>query len=72
MDKQEPIPAEPSRKAGTEPETPIAPRGSAPDASLARQGQPRQATTAPRRVEIVLRVTPAEPQEGKREWTSCA
>jgi CRISP-associated protein Cas1 len=68
MDEQKPIPAEP---CSTEPETPIVPRGLAPDAGgarsggLARRGQPRQATTAPRRVELVLRVTPAQPQPSK-------
>lgn len=69
MDEQDPIPAEPSRKAGTEPETPSVSRGISPEAGGARPrvstrpGQPRQAKTEPQRVEIVLRVAPAEPQQ---------
>src|SRR5207249_5581987 len=52
----------------TEPETPIAPRGISPGTGGARSGgkrQPRQATTEPQRLEIVVRVAPAEPQQSE-------
>jgi CRISPR-associated protein Cas1 len=71
MDEQEPIPAEPPRSAGTEPETPTGPRGISPDAGGAKPRrttwprQPRQAKAEPQRVEIVLRVAPVEPQPGE-------
>src|SRR5438105_713345 len=66
MDEKKPIPAEPR---STEPETPTVSRGISPGAGGARSGGPakrdqsRQTTTEPQRVEIVLRVVPAEPQQ---------
>ncbi len=68
MDEQKPIPAQPR---STEPEEPIASRGLSPGAGsarsggLARRGQPRQATTKPQRLEIVVRLAPAEPQQSE-------
>src|SRR5205807_123719 len=52
-------------------ETPTVSRGISPGADGARsggpakRGQPRQVTTEPQRVEIVLRVVPAEPQQNE-------
>src|SRR5438034_3836444 len=61
MNEKKPIPAEPR---STEPETPTVSRRISPGAGgVARRGQPRPATTEPQRVEIVLRVLPAEPQQ---------
>ena len=68
MDEKKPIPSEPR---STEPETPTVSRGISPGADGARsggpakRGQPRQVTTEPQRVEIVLRVVPAEPQQNE-------
>src|SRR5437899_1669444 len=66
MDEKKPIPSEPR---STEPEEPIASRGLSPGAGgarsggLTRRGQPRQATTEPQRLEIVVRLAPAEPEQ---------
>src|SRR5438046_2177810 len=68
MDEQESIPAQPR---STEPETPTVSQGISPGAGSARsggtakRGQPRQTTTEPQRVEIVLRLAPAEPQQSE-------
>ena len=66
MDEKTPTPSEPR---STEPETPTVSRsispgsGGARSGSPAKRGQPRPAESEPQRVEIVLRVTPAEPQQ---------
>src|SRR6266568_457402 len=66
MDEQKPIPSE---ARSTEPEAPIASRGLSPGAGgarlcgPARRGQQRQAATEPQRLEIVVRLAPAEPQQ---------
>lgn len=68
MDEKRPIPSEPR---STEPETPIAPRGISPgpggarSGGLATRGQPRQTATEPQRLEIVVRVSPVEPQQSE-------
>src|SRR5437867_293809 len=68
MDEKEPIPTEP---LSTEPEIPTVSRSISPGAGGARSGGPaklgqaRQTRTEPQRVEIVLRVTPAEPQQSE-------
>src|SRR6266568_266236 len=60
-----------SKPRSTEPETPIAPRGVTPgtggarSGESARRGQPRQAATEPKRLEIVVRVAPVEPQQSE-------
>jgi hypothetical protein len=63
MDEKEPIPSEPR---STESEEPIASRCLSSGAGDARSGverQPRQATTEPERLEIVVRLAPAMPQQ---------
>jgi len=66
MDEQKPIPSE---ARSTEPEAPIASRGLSPGAGgarlggPARRGQQRQAATEPQRLEIAVRLAPAEPQQ---------
>ena len=63
MDEQKPIPSEPR---STEPEIPIVSRGVSPGAGGPRSTnirQPHPVTVEPKRVEIVLRVTTAEPQQ---------
>jgi CRISPR-associated protein Cas1 len=63
MDEQKPIPPKPR---STEPEIPIVSRGVSPGTGGPRStilGQPHQGTVEPKRVEIVLRVTTAEPQQ---------
>src|SRR5437763_13704293 len=68
MDEQMPIPADPR---STEPETPTVSRGISPGPAGARsggpakRGQPCQTTTESQRVEIVLRLAPAEPQQSE-------
>src|SRR5437867_341159 len=65
MDEKKPIPSEPR---STEPDEPIASRGLSPGAGGARSGgkrQPRQATTEPQRLEIVVRLAPAAPQQSE-------
>src|ERR1051326_4070911 len=68
MDEQESIPADP---LSTEPEPPTVSQGISPGAGGARsggppkRGLPRETTTEPQRVEIVLRLTPAEPQRSE-------
>ncbi len=68
MDEKGPIPTEPSRQAGKEPETPTASSGRSPGGATrpkggAKPAQSRPAKAEPPRVEIVLRVAPAEPQQ---------
>jgi CRISPR-associated protein Cas1 len=56
-------PSAPSENRLSEQETPLASRGISPGTSGARSGdnrQPRQATTEPKQLKIVLRVAPAE------------
>src|SRR6266568_6096242 len=63
MDEQKPISSEPR---STEQEKQIASRGSSPGTGGARSGgkrQPRQATTEPQRLQIMVRLAPAEPQQ---------
>src|ERR1051326_4279617 len=68
MDEQESIPADP---LSTEPEPTTVSQGISPGAGGARsggppkRGLPRETTTEPQRVEIVLRLTPAEPQRSE-------
>ncbi len=65
MDEKRPIPSEPR---STEPEEPIASRGISPGAVAGRsEGKrpPRQVTTEPKRLEIVVRVSPVEPQQSE-------
>src|SRR5436190_22627560 len=68
MDEQKPFPAQPR---SIEPETPSVSQGISPGAGGARsggtpkRGQPRQTTTESQRVEIVLRLAPAEPQQSE-------
>ncbi len=68
MDEKEPIPTEPR---STEPETPTVSRGISPGAGGARSGgfakrsQSHPAKTEPQRLEIVLRVAPAAPQQAE-------
>src|SRR5579862_6358850 len=66
MDEQKSIPGEPR---STEPETPTASRGissgagGARSGGLLRLGPISPATTEPQRLEIVVRIAPAEPQQ---------
>src|SRR5690348_2445553 len=66
MDEQKSVPAEPRSR---EPETSTASRGVSPGAGgarsggLARLGQTPPATTEPQRLEIVVRIAPAAPQQ---------
>ena len=60
MDEKEPIPTEPR---STEPETPTVSRGISPGTGGAKRSQSRSVKAEPQRVEIVLRVAPAEPQQ---------
>src|SRR5437867_2130984 len=65
MYEKRPIPSEPR---STEPETPTVSRGISPGVVAGRsEGKrpPRQVTTEPKRLEIVVRVAPAEPQQSE-------
>src|SRR6266540_5056893 len=65
MDEKDRIAPEPR---STEPETPITSRGISPGVVAGRsEGKrpPRQVTTEPKRLEIVVRVSPVEPQQSE-------
>src|SRR6266540_2864824 len=65
MDEKDRIAPEPR---STEPETPITSRGISPGVVAGRseaKRPPRQVTTEPKRLEIVVRVSPVEPQQSE-------
>lgn len=71
MNEEKSLPSEPARRAETEPEAPIASRGISPGAvrgktrSPARRDPSPQTAPEPKRVEIVVRVAPAQPQKAE-------